>query len=49
MHGGLGITESDFNVVANHLGDTLNKFNVPEKEQKELFAIIDTLKDDIVD
>ena len=49
VHGGLGITESDFDVVANHLADTLNKFKVPEKEQKELFAIIDTLKPDIVD
>ena len=48
-HAGLGITESDFNVVANHLADTLNKFNVPEKEQQELFAIIATLKPDIVD
>ncbi len=48
-HSGLGITESDFDVVANHLADTLNKFNVPEKEQQELFAIIATLKDDIVD
>ena len=48
-HSDLGITESDFDVVANHLADTLNKFKVPEKEQKELFAIIDTLKPDIVD
>ena len=48
-HAGLGITESDFDVVAGHLGDTLNKFNVPEKEQQELFAIISTLKPDIVD
>ena len=48
-HAGLGITESDFDVVADHLGDTLNKFNVPEKEQQELFAIINTLKPDIVD
>ena len=48
-HSGLGITESDFNVVAQHLVDTLNKFNVPEKEQKELLAIINTLKADIVD
>ena len=48
-HAGLGITESDFNVVAKHLADTLNKFNVPEKEQQELFTIIDSLKPDIVE
>ena len=49
----MGITESDFNVVAGHLGDTLNKFSVPEREQQELFTIIDSLKPtwsiDIVD
>ena len=48
-HAGLGITESDFDVVANHLADTLNKFNVPKKEQQELFTIIDSLKPDIVE
>ena len=49
VHAGLGITEDDFNVVANHLGDTLNEFNVPEKEQQELFTIIESLKPDIVE
>ena len=28
VHGGLGITEADFNVVAQHLVDTLDKFNL---------------------
>ena len=49
VHGGLGITESDFNVVVNHLVDTLDKFKVPAKEKKELLAIIGTLKPDIVE
>jgi hypothetical protein len=35
--------------VAQHLVDTLNKFNVPEKEHKELMAIIATLRPDIVE
>ena len=35
--------------MRDSIGDTLNKFNVPEKEQQELFAIINTLKPDIVD
>ena len=48
-HAGMGITESDFNVAAKHLADTVNKFNVPEKEQQELFTIIDSLKPDIVE
>ena len=49
VHGGLGITEADFNVVAQHLVDTLDKFKVPTKEKEELIAIIDTLKPDIVE
>ena len=49
VHAGLGITESDFNVVVNHLVDTLDKFKVPAVEKKELLEIIGTLKPDIVD
>ena len=49
VHTGLGITEEDFTVVANHLVDTLDKFKVPAKEKEELLAIIDKLKPDIVE
>lgn len=49
VHSGLGITESDFNVVVNHLVDTLNSFEVPAEEQQELLAIIGTLKPAIVE
>ncbi len=48
-HRGLGIKASEFDIVAQHLVDTLNKFNVPEKEHKELMAIIGTLRPDIVE
>jgi hemoglobin len=48
-HAGLGITEGDFGVVVQHLVDTLNKFKVPDAEQKELLGIIGTLKPDIVE
>ncbi len=48
-HDGLGIKASEFDIVAQHLVDTLNKFNVPEKEHKELMAIIATLRPDIVE
>ena len=48
-HGGLGIKASEFDIVAQHLVDTLNKFKVPEKEHKELMAIIATLRPDIVE
>jgi len=49
VHGGLGIKASEFNIVVNHLVDTLNKFNVPAKEQQELLTIIGTLRPDIVE
>lgn len=48
-HGGLGIKASEFNIVVQHLVDTLNKFKVPEKEQGELLKIIGTLRPDIVE
>ena len=48
-HGGMGIKASEFDIVANHLVDTLNKFEVPEKEHQELMAIIGTLRPDIVE
>lgn len=48
-HTGLGIKASEFNIVAQHLVDTLNKFNVPDKEHNELMAIIGSLRPDIVE
>jgi len=48
-HKGLGITEEDWNISVGHLVATLNKFKVPEKEQKEVAAALSTLKADIVE
>lgn len=48
-HGGLGITATEFDIVAQHLVDSLNKFNVPVQEHGELMAIIATLRPDIVE
>jgi hemoglobin len=47
-HAGLGITESDWQAAANHLVESLDKFNVPEKEKKEVLDLVSTLKKDIV-
>lgn len=47
-HTGLHITDSDWNVAATHLTETLNKFNVPAKEQSEVMSAIGGLKGDIV-
>ena len=49
VHKGLGITEEDWNIAVNHLINTLNKFKVPEKEQKELAGALTGLKADIVE
>ena len=48
-HGGLGIKASEFDIVANHLVDSLNSFEVPEREHQELMAIVATLRPDIVE
>ena len=49
VHAGLGITEEEFNVVVNHLVDTLDTFKVPAEEKEELLSIIGKLKPDIVE
>jgi len=49
VHAGLGITEKEFDIVANHLVDTLDAFKVPAKEKNELLSIIASLKPKIVD
>ncbi len=48
-HEGLGIKASEFNIVVGHLVSTLDEFKVPEAEQKELLAIIGTLRPNIVE
>lgn len=48
-HKGLGISEDDWNIAVKLLVNTLNKFKVPDKEQKELASALTTLKADIVE
>ena len=48
-HKGLKITESDWNISAGLLGETFKKFNVPKKETDEVFALVISLKNDIVE
>jgi len=47
-HTGLNITEHDWNVSVKHLGATLDKFKVPDKERQEVLAAVSGLKGDIV-
>src|ERR1051326_6643923 len=48
-HKGLKITEADWNTSAGLLAETFKKFNVPKKETDEVFALVTSLKNDIVE
>jgi hemoglobin len=47
-HARLNISEKDWDAMAAEFKATLDKFKVPEAEQKELFAIVGSTKADIV-
>ena len=47
-HKDMKITEKEWDAMASDFKKTLDKFEVPEKEQKELLAIIESTKPDIV-
>ena len=48
-HGGLGITEADWDAAAKHLVAALDKYKVPEAEKNELLAFVVSQKKDIVE
>ena len=48
-HSGLGITNAQWDAAAKHLGASLDKFNVPEKEKGEVLGFVTSLKKDIVE
>ncbi|MEW6321313.1 MAG: group 1 truncated hemoglobin [Acidobacteriota bacterium] len=47
-HAKLNISEAQWNAMVADFRTTLNKFKVPPPEQKELIAIVETTKPDIV-
>lgn len=47
-HKHLNITEKEWEAMASDFKISLDKFKVPEKEQKELFNIVESTKKDIV-
>lgn len=47
-HTHMNITENEWQVMRDEFKKTLDKFQVPEKEQKELFDIVESTKKDIV-
>ena len=48
-HQGMGVTKTDFNIVAGHLAATLDKFKVPAKEKQELLGIIGSLQGQVIE
>jgi hemoglobin len=48
-HQGLQITQKEWDASVEHLKATLAEFKVGDKEQKELLAIVDKLKVDIIE
>jgi hemoglobin len=47
-HRGLGVRNEDFNALVQDLVRTLNKFNVPPREQKELLGLLGPMRKDVV-
>jgi hemoglobin len=48
-HVGMGITESDWKVFLSHAAATLEKFQVPQAEQRDVVEFVQSLKKDIVE
>ena len=48
-HLGMGLSKGDFDAMVEDLGKSLNKFNVPEAEQKELVGLLAPMEKDIVE
>jgi len=48
-HAGAGVTKADWDKSIALFVETLNKFKVPEREQKELAGLILPLEKDIID
>ena len=49
VHAGMGITPAQFEALAGHLVETLNKLKVADKEKRELLAIVGKMQQDIVE
>ena len=48
-HRGMRISEGDWNVFLGHAAATLAKFKVPEAEQRDVVAFVQSLKKEIVE
>ncbi|MGQ0695685.1 MAG: group I truncated hemoglobin [Nitrospiraceae bacterium] len=48
-HMGMGITAKDWEIILRHVQATLDKFQVPEREQREVLAFVESTRADIVE
>lgn len=48
-HKGMGITAKDWEIFLRHVQATLDKFQVPERERREVLAFVDSTRADIVE
>ena len=48
-HAGMGITNQAFDALVEDLVATLDQFKVPEREKKELLAVLGPMRSDIVE
>ena len=49
VHRGMRISDSDWNVFLGHASATLAKFQVPEAEQRDVVAFVQSLKKECVE
>lgn len=48
-HVGMKITETDWKIFMGHLNATLDKFNLPARERKDVVTFMESSKNDILD
>ncbi len=48
-HAGMRMSKSDWKIFMGLLNETLNKFNIPSQEKKEVIVLIDSQRDVIVE
>ena len=48
-HKGMGISAKDWEIFLGHLRATLDRFQVPEKERREVLAFVDSTRAGIVE
>ena len=48
VHTGLGITESDWQILMKHVQESLTKLKIPQQEAYDFNALIESFKGDVV-